>query len=66
VLHQYVGGIFFFVVVTYMENAAPIYVFSGLTITSIETDYLMSATVELVAEVSLYCVHTLFTAIVIL
>ena len=52
--------------VTYMENAAPIYVFSGLTITSIETDYLMSATVELVAEVSLYCVHTLFTAIVIL
>ena len=47
------------VVVTYEENAAPIYVFSGLTITSIETDYLMSATVELVAEVSCtqFCVR---------
>ena len=35
-----------------MENAIPVNVFDGLTIASIETDYLMSATVELVAEVS--------------
>jgi len=44
-----------------MENSAPVYVFSGLTITSIETDSLMSATVELVAKVSctiyFVCVH---------
>ena len=45
--------IFYFIAITYYENAAPVYIFEGLTITSVETDYLESATVKLITEVNL-------------
>ena len=38
--------------VVYHENSAPVYIFADLTITSVETDYLQSATVKLLTEVS--------------
>ena len=43
---------FYFTEITYYENDAPVYIFEGLTITSVETDYLESATVKLMTEVS--------------
>ena len=37
--------------ITYTENAAPVYIFEGLNITSIETDELELATIKLSTEV---------------
>jgi len=49
---MYIIGMFYSIELTYYENAAPVYLFKELTITSVETNYLTSATVELMTEVN--------------